>query len=477
MLKKFISDIAFIQLLNLLVKPLWILVIDREVQNQLSQYAYGEYFALFNFSLLFFIVLDLGISSFNATQLSKDPKKLKQLFGNLFGLKILLSALYLFLLFTVGYMMGYQSGSFELLIILAGIQIVSSFNQYFRSSITAFHWFKSDGIFMVLDRLIIIILCAIMLWGGIEGWGITIKRFAVAQLIGLVAVALILVTFIYYKLDKVKLSFSLKHVFPLLKKTWPFGLLIALMGLYNYMDGVMLEQLSGAEEAGLYAMGYRLFFALFMFAQIFSNVLLSMFGKNEKDRSMLKELSAFSAKILLLIGFAVALLSMSYKNEIMQWLYPMKYTEDSAVSFSILMFSFIGSALILVYGTLLTAKEKLKQLNFAAGATLILNLSLNFILIPNHGASGAAMATLISQLIFGISCLIISMVKLRFSIEWNTLMRFFVAFIALYTVIILAKQYMPNIYVHLLMITLAILIAALVTKVLNTKWLKSGIGK
>ena len=33
MLKKYLSDIAFMQVLNLLVKPIWILIIDAAVQD------------------------------------------------------------------------------------------------------------------------------------------------------------------------------------------------------------------------------------------------------------------------------------------------------------------------------------------------------------------------------------------------------------------------------------------------------------
>ncbi|MEY2924553.1 MAG: hypothetical protein RLZZ337_1101, partial [Bacteroidota bacterium] len=51
MLKKYLSDIAFMQLLNLLIKPIWILVIDRAVQEALPKSVYGNYFALFNFSI------------------------------------------------------------------------------------------------------------------------------------------------------------------------------------------------------------------------------------------------------------------------------------------------------------------------------------------------------------------------------------------------------------------------------------------
>lgn len=420
MLRKYLKDIAFIQALNLLVKPVWILIIDREVQNQLSQQAYGEYFALYNFSLLFFIILDLGITNFNTTQLAKDPKRLKRLFGNLFGLKLLLGFLYLFLVFSIGSAMGYDSTSFELLILIAFVQILTSFNQYFRSSVNAFQLFKHDGFFMVLDRLIMIALVAYLIWGDSVKYALNIENFIYAQLIALGVVAVLLLTFIYFKLDRVKLSFKLKNVFPLLKKAWPYGLLVALMGLFNYVDGVMIQKLSLGRDAdaGVYAMGYRLYFAVFMFAQIFSNVLLSMYSKHIGERSKLLRLSSFNARLLVLGAVGMAALSYIFRVEIIQWLYPLKSSREASEVFALLMVGFIGSAFMLVYGTLLTAKEKLRTLNTVAFITLIINLILNSWLIPEKGPEGAAVATMISQLAFGLSCFIIAARTLKFNYRW-----------------------------------------------------------
>ena len=476
MLKKFISDIAFIQLLNLLVKPVWILIIDRAVQNQLSQQAYGEYFALFNFSLLFFIVLDLGITSFNATQISKRPKKLKQMFGHLFGLKLLLTLLYLFLVISFGGVMGYNSTAFGLLMLVSVVQILTSFNQYFRSSISAFQMFKSDGVFMVLDRVIIIGLCALLLWGGFNGWSMTIERFVWAQIIGLFTVSILLLLFIFIKVERVRLSFNMKKIFPLLKKTWPYGLLITLMGLYNYLDGVMIEQLSSgrAEDAAVYAMGYRLYFALFMFAQVFSNVLLAMYGKHQNSRESIRLLSGFSAKLLLIVSISIAMVSWIYSAEIIAFLYPLKASLEASSALRLLMIGFVGSSLILVYGTLLTSKEKLKQLNWAAAFTLVLNISLNYSLIPKYGPSGAAVATMCSQLIFGISCWLISYRLLAINARIKDVITIMSGLVILFSGIVLAKQYMPNAAVHIVMITLTILITAYIYKLFGAKSLNSG---
>ena len=43
MQNRFIKNIIFLLFLNLLVKPFWILGIDREVQNLLGDASYGTY--------------------------------------------------------------------------------------------------------------------------------------------------------------------------------------------------------------------------------------------------------------------------------------------------------------------------------------------------------------------------------------------------------------------------------------------------
>ena len=52
MKRKFVTNLILLLFLNLLVKPFWILGIDRTVQNLVGDESYGLYFALFNFSLI-----------------------------------------------------------------------------------------------------------------------------------------------------------------------------------------------------------------------------------------------------------------------------------------------------------------------------------------------------------------------------------------------------------------------------------------
>ena len=136
MQNRFIKNIIFLLFLNLLVKPFWILGVDREVQNLLGDASYGTYQALFNFSYLFYILLDLGITNFNSRAVAQDPKNLSKHFGGLTEIKLLLGLLYAAAVFVVGYFCGYNEGlKFKLLCWCGLNQILLSFILFLRSNI------------------------------------------------------------------------------------------------------------------------------------------------------------------------------------------------------------------------------------------------------------------------------------------------------------------------------------------------------
>lgn len=81
--EKFLSDFFFIQIINLLIKPVWILVIDRKVQNLLPNEEYGTYFSLTGYSLLFMILLDLGLTNYNNREVAINRGFYKPISGQL----------------------------------------------------------------------------------------------------------------------------------------------------------------------------------------------------------------------------------------------------------------------------------------------------------------------------------------------------------------------------------------------------------
>ncbi len=473
MLRKYIGDLAFIQVLNLLVKPIWILVIDAAVQEALPQEVYGNYFALYNTSLLFFIILDLGLNNFNITEVAHDRRKINAITGGIIGLKLILSVLYILIVLAVGFVLGFSSSEFQLLFVLCVLQILTSFNQFLRSIVASMQRFKIDGVFMVLDRILVIVFVSILLWSGVPNFKLTIHSFAYAQVLSLLLVLFALFFFLRSQIATISVSLRLHAILPIIKKSWPFALLVTLMGLYTYVDGVMLKVLAGDAAAGIYALGYRFYFALLMFASVFSNVLLPLFSKNLQNEEMLLSISSFTTRLLLFGGLVASLLAGSYGLELISFINPSKATPEAASVLVFLLVGFLGASLTLVYGALLTAAKDLKWLNRFAAITVIVNLTLNTLLIPLYTAQGAAIATMISQLAFGIVCLIVCARKYKFSISILSLLKPFFGTLLLALIIFVGKQYVLNLYVHFLIIAPMALYLAYLFKLYQVKDIKT----
>jgi len=69
----FLTNLILSLFLNLLIKPFSLLYIDAEVQNRVGAHDYGLYFSLLNLSVLFNILIDLGINNYTIRTMARDP--------------------------------------------------------------------------------------------------------------------------------------------------------------------------------------------------------------------------------------------------------------------------------------------------------------------------------------------------------------------------------------------------------------------
>ena len=107
MQRKFITNLILLLSLNLLIKPFWILGIDRTVQNVVGEEMYGFYFVVFNFSFLFNILLDLGITNFNNRNIARHSHLLNKHFSGIIVVRFLLALLYVAVTYVVALIIGF----------------------------------------------------------------------------------------------------------------------------------------------------------------------------------------------------------------------------------------------------------------------------------------------------------------------------------------------------------------------------------
>jgi O-antigen/teichoic acid export membrane protein len=463
--RKFVTNLILLLVLNLLVKPFWIFGIDRTVQNMVGDTSYGLYFALFNFSMILNILLDVGITSYNNRNIARHNFLLPKHLSNIIGLKLVLAVVYAVFSLLVAAIIGYNQIQFHLLFFLIFNQFLISFILYLRSNITALHLFRTDSFLSVLDRTLMIIICSILLYTDILGGHFNISWFVYAQTIAYILTALIILAVVLNKSGKITIRFNRKFFLVFLRKSYPYALLILLMSLYNRIDSVMLERLlpgtNGKEQAGIYAQAFRLLDAVSMFGVLISGLLLPIFSKMIKQREPVGEMVKLSFTLIIVPAVIIAVSSVYYDGEIMSLLYKSN-TSYSADILGILMIGFTGIAVTYIFGTLLTANGSLKQLNLMAFSGMILNVALNLILIPRMQAYGSAYASLSTQLLTGAAQLILALFifKLKPGITYIIQL---IAFTGAVIVLAEITRHIGNwIYGYLIMIAGSVLFAVII---------------
>lgn len=437
MQKRFASNLILLVLLNLIIKPFYILGIDAEIQNQVGENIYGNYFALINFSFLLNILLDLGICNYNTTHISKHANDLKKYFSGIFSLRLLLMVLYLLVLWITGWFIDYTPAQINILLWLGLNQGLAALILYFRSNLSGLHLFKTDSIISILDRSILILLMSVLLWGNVTGGlPFDIRWFIYGQTIAYALTAITAFLLVRKKAKGFHFSIDIAFWRQVLYKSSPYALLVLIMTLNYRLDSVMLERMlpDGALQAGIYAKGYRLFEASNMIAYLFASLLLPLFARAIKEQEDVFPLLRLSFKILFSGAFILAMTCLLFDIEILGLRFHSELNLAAPV-FSVLMFSFLAVCMSYIFGTLLTAKGSMKWLNIIALVCTLLNLLLNAWLIPTHMAYGSALASLISQALMAVAQIVA--VFIIFKPDWQK--SFLISLIAFLTgVLILA---------------------------------------
>ena len=449
MQKKFLTNLGLILFLNLMVKPFWVLGIDRSVQNAVGAEDFGFYFSILNFSFLFNILLDFGITNFNNRNIAQNTQLLNKHFSSILILKIILLFIYVIVTFLIGFIIGYDSAQFKMLGWVAFNQFLLSFVLYLRSNISGLLMFKTESVLSVLDRLLMILFCSILLWGNVTDSEFRIEWFVYTQTAAYLLTALIALTIVINKASFKRLNWNWPFLVMILKKSFPFALLVLLMAQYNRIDTVFIERLlpgnTGEQQSGVYAQAFRLLDAANMIAFLFAVLLLPLFSRMIKLKQSVENLVKLSFSLLFTVSVIAAIGSFFFNQEMMSWLYPihsgetaMEYSariEQSATIYGLLMFGFIAVSSVYVFGTLLTANGSLKILNIIAATGVVISIVLNVTLIPKFQAIGSAYASLSAQFVTAIlqAIAVLIIFKFRKNYKFISILLIFVVGVILIT--------------------------------------------
>jgi len=398
--KDFVFNLCLLIFLNLLVKPFWMLGIDVGVQNSVGAASYGIYFSIFNFTMLFSMVLDMGTTNFNNRTIARNNNLLDKHLSGYIALRLLLAVAYFVVIFAAALLIGYRGFQLELLFWIGLNQFLNAFLLYVRSNISALLMFKTDSVISVTDKLLMILFCGMLLWGNVTDEPFRIEWFVWCQTLAYLITIAVALTIVLRKAKLRRLMWDGPFFWLIIKKSFPYALITLLMASYYRIDSVLLERLLprdiAATQAGIYATAFRLLDTLVMIAYLFSVILLPLFSKMLKQKENVVPVVRTSFSLLFLYSVSAVVILYVYREPLIQFFYP-ETMESSVAVFRLILFGLIPISMNYLFGTLLTANGSMKVLNITAAVGIVINVVVNLLLIPRMQACGSAVASFCTQ--------------------------------------------------------------------------------
>lgn len=381
----------------LIFEQIFRMSISLVVTSFMARYLGAQNFGLINYSLayimIFTTVSKLGIDSVIVNEIIKNRKETGKVVGTTICLRLISSFMSIFLIFLL---VKYLNPNDEIIQIITIIQSISLLLLIFDS---VGFWFQSNlkSKYIVFAKSFALIIVTI--WRiALIYYEKSLYYFAIATVIEGLFISLF-VMFYYFKFTGPRLLVSLETAKKLLYQGFPFFMGGLLIVIYTQVDKIILGQMTNGTSVGIYIAAMTVA-SLWMFvpnAIINSARPVIMASKNQDETIYIKKYKQLFCLIIWCgIGASIAISLLS--KPIILLIYGNEYI-DAVNILIILIWSRIFSLMGTTREIWLTIESLGRhQVSFVAIGAII-NVSLNLMLIPQFGAFGAAIATLLAEAI------------------------------------------------------------------------------
>jgi O-antigen/teichoic acid export membrane protein len=366
---------------------------------------------------IFGVIVDFGIQQYIIKKISEQPSRAKVYFQNFLAIEIVLAAIVYIALLVVAKSNNYEPLVFHA-IAVAGIGMATHALTYpFLAVMSAFHDLRKVALINFFNSLInfIIIVSAITFHRSIV--------FLVSnQLIfGLLAITLYsrFVRKRIPSLDVLKgfASIDGQLVKKILLAAVPFALLVGFSTIYNRIDMVLISKFLGYEQTGLYAAAYKFFDFIGFFPSVVSFSLYPVFAGYvaAKNFVQLRETVEKYLRFMTAIAFPMAIAGMILSRHIITLLAGDEFLPAAKV-LAVLVWA-PAALFIYVVANALVISQLTKKAVLVTGLNVAINVVGNILLLPRIGIMGAAIMTVVSELLQGIFYIIVvrkKIVQFRF---------------------------------------------------------------
>jgi O-antigen/teichoic acid export membrane protein len=362
------------------------------VARYLGPESFGVFSYALAFSAIFITLAKLGLDTIAVKSIIEKPLDYPTILSTTFWLKIFSGTICLLIATSLAVLLG---NDFKTVLYISIISAGIIFNSlevidfYFQSQILS----KYTSISRILQLLFSTSLRIYFVYNQYD-----LIWFVSVVLLDQITIALALIWM--YKKKGLKpfwKKFCKRTAQYFLKFSYPLILSAIMVMIYLKTDQIMLKKMLGDHAVGIYSAGSRLVEVLFFIPGLISTSLFpSLVNAYNQSEELFKKRLSLLLFSMFLLSFLVAL-TLSILSP---WIIQVLYGNDFAETVSVLklqawslVFSFMG----IISSKWFIIKHLQKMTLYRTSFGAIINVVLNFILIPRFGVLGATYATLFSQ--------------------------------------------------------------------------------
>ena len=381
--------------LSSLILTLWLMP-QFFTENEL-----GGYFVAIALTNLIASLTELGIQNPLIREMTLNLSQTRHFLGNALLVRLVLSVIAYTFMIVIGIILWSTSAIVTMVVYLGLAEIINSIAQLYRSVFRAHEEMKYEALTVLAERGTLFLV-----GGGAILLGYNIVSVCQVWLFAGCLNLVLSIAFARFRFTPLSFKPSRKVIAVLMRQALPFAVGNLFNLVYFRIDAIMLSKLSpdGVDANTWYGLAYTLVNALtilpgaFLMGAMFP--VLSRVYVNERDR--LPQAYTFAVRWMVICGIPLAIGLATLSHEIPKLLFSSRYTPDTIekISSALLWLSATGGMVFLstVVITMLRAADKRRVFSILMGTTALLNIILNFILIPPLNHVGAAIAMVISEI-------------------------------------------------------------------------------
>jgi O-antigen/teichoic acid export membrane protein len=229
-------------------------------------------------------------------------------------------------------------------------------------------------------------------------WGLGLVALPLANLVGIGGAVLLAGVAFLRLFDGLRLQIDFGFAKNFLWACLPLGLSTLMVSVYFRFDTVLLSLLKGDTEVGYYNAAYRIIWLIVGLQWAFYAAIYPALARKWPDRAAFEQLANRLLKLMLPVAIPMAVGGVILARPLLDLFFGPAYA-PGARAFQILICGTAVNFVSGIWGYELIASDRQSQYMRMEIAVAVTNLALNAILIPLFSLYGAAIATLIAQVV------------------------------------------------------------------------------